>query len=91
MAIACAAFGAAVRPERKVPEVQPGQVKVPTAARFFVNEITVPTMAQPRVPIDALLLQIENHVRLEQSAAESFLLAPTSALLHSKTISPFVN
>ena len=91
MAIACAAFGAAVRPEQKVLEVQPEQVKASAPARFFINEITVPTMAQPRVPIEALLLQIESHVRLEQAAAESFLSAPTSALLHSKTISPFVN
>ena len=93
MAIACVAFGAAVRPERRVPEVQPEQTKAPALApaRFFINEITVPAMAQPRVPLEALLLQIESHVRLEQAAAESFLSAPTSALLHGRTISPFVN
>jgi hypothetical protein len=44
-----------------------------------------------QVPIEALLLQIESHVRLEQAAAESFLQTPTPALLHSKTISPLVN
>ena len=91
MAIACAAFGAAVQPERRVPEVQPERVKAPAPARFFINEITVPAMAQPRVPLEALLLQIESHVRLEQAAAESFLADPTSALLHGRTISPFVN
>jgi len=91
MAIACAAFGAAVRPERKVPEVQAETVKALAPARFFVDGITVPAATQPRVPIEALLLQIESHVRLEQAAAESFLSAPTSALLHSRTISPFVN
>jgi hypothetical protein len=37
------------------------------------------------------LLQIENHVRMEQAAAESFLASPTNAQLHSKTTSPFVN
>jgi len=36
-------------------------------------------------------MQIENHVRLEQAAAESFVEFPTQALLHSKTTSPFVN
>ena len=91
MAIACAAFGAAVRPEQRVLEVQPETVKAPAPARFFVDGITIPAHPQPRVPIEALLLQIESHVRLEQAAAESFLSAPTSALLHGKTISPFVN
>jgi hypothetical protein len=91
MAIACAAFGAAVRPAQNVPEVQPEQVKAVAPARFFIDQITVPSAAQPRVPLEALLLQIESHVRLEQAAAESFLSAPTSALLHGRTISPFVN
>jgi hypothetical protein len=49
------------------------------------------TPARPRVPIEALLLQIENHVRLEQAAAESFLQTPTPALLHSRTMSSLVN
>jgi hypothetical protein len=93
MAIACAAFGAAVRPERRVLEAQSEAVKAPAPApaRFFVNQVTVPSLPQGRVPIEALLLQIESHVRLEQAAAESFLAAPTSALLHGRTISPFVN
>ncbi len=93
MAIACAAFGAAVRPARTAREVQPEQVKATALAptHFFINDSSVPTMAQPRVPLEALLLQIESHVRLEQAAAESFLSAPTSALLHGRTISPFVN
>jgi hypothetical protein len=92
VAIACAAFGAAVRPEDAVPEVrsQPGRPALPT--RFFVNDIVVPANGgHVSVPIEALLLQLERHVRLEQAAAESFLAEPTSALLHSKTISPFLN
>lgn len=93
MAIACAAFGAAVRRDEKAPELQMEQVKAaaPAPTRFFIDDIRVPKMATPRVPIEALLLQIENHVRLEQAAAESFLATPTSALLHGRTISPFVN
>jgi hypothetical protein len=47
--------------------------------------------ARDRVPIEALLLQIENHVRLEQAAAECFLQSPTPTLLHSRTISTLVN
>jgi hypothetical protein len=43
------------------------------------------------VPIDVLLLQLERHVRLEQAAAESFLMAPTVENLHSRTSSPLVH
>ena len=87
------AFGAANRPlpgeadaqteTRPVLQTQP--------ARFFVDRATPPVTAYSRVPIEALLLQIERHVRLEQAAAESFLEYPTSALLHSKTTSPLVH
>ena len=93
MAIACAAFGAAVQTAQAAPEVQPEPVKAIALAptHFFITSDSTPAPAQPRVPLEALLLQIENHVRLEQAAAESFLSAPTSALLHGRTISPFVN
>jgi hypothetical protein len=37
------------------------------------------------------LAQLENHVRLEQAAAESYMRAPNAALLHSRTISTLVN
>ena len=59
---------------------------------FSRTVLPVPPAVSPvQVPIEVLLLQIENHVRLEQAAAESFLAFPTQALLHSKTTSPFVN
>jgi hypothetical protein len=67
-------------------------VKAATPARFFSDRAPVPPAVSPvQVPIEVLLLQIENHVRLEQAAAESFLAFPSQALLHSKTSSPFVN
>ncbi len=93
MAVAALAFGAATRPERSASQLEQEQEQaVPVApARFFAGEIAPPLPVRPRVPIEALLLQIENHVRLEQAAAESFLESPTSVLLHSKTASPFVN
>ena len=95
MAIACVAFGAAVHPEKPaetMPEMKAEPVKVAAPARFFINEVSVPTpRGRVSVPIEALLLQLERHVRLEQAAAESFLAQPTSTLLHSKTISPFLN
>ncbi len=93
LAVAALAFGAATRPEPGAraaqPELQPA--KAMPAPRFFTDAVMPPMPSQPRVPIEALLLQIENHVRLEQAAAESFVEFPTPALLHSKTMSPFVN
>jgi hypothetical protein len=47
--------------------------------------------AQELVPVEALLLQIEQHIRLEQAAAESFLHTPTGQSLQSRTTSPLVN
>lgn len=96
MAIAAAAFGAATRPEKRIApaaEMKAEAVKPAVApARFFIDEVSVPLpTGRVSVPIEALLLQLERHVRLEQAAAESFLAQPTSSLLHSKTVSPFLN
>ncbi len=94
LAVAVLAFGAAAGPASPAqPPIQP--VKTDAPAHFFGNYADPaalhPAGATPSVPIEALLLQIENHVRLEQAAAESFLEFPTAAHLHSKTVSPFVN
>jgi hypothetical protein len=90
LAVAALAFGAATRSESSDPATQPEVplVKAVAPARFFSNRVPVPPQ---QVPLEVLLLQIENHIRLEQAAAESFLKVPTHALLHSKTTSPFVN
>jgi len=88
------AFGAAMRSESWNSDVQPELplVKATASARFFSDRVVVPPAVPPlQVPIEVLLLQIENHVRMEQAAAESFLASPTHDLLHSKTTSPFVN
>jgi len=98
LGIAALAFGAATRSASSDSAVQPQLplVKPVAPGRFFSDRAgvtpTVPPVLPPRqVPIEVLLLQIENHVRMEQAAAESFLAFPTHALLHSKTTSPFVN
>ena len=95
LAVSCMAFGAATRTEEEpaaAPAPQPELAKAAALpARFFVEPAVVPVLAASRVPLETLLLQIESHVRLEQAAAESFMAAPTSALLHSRTISPLVN
>jgi hypothetical protein len=80
LAVTCLAFGAATRTERAAePKLEP--VKAVAPSRFFVQQ----------VPLEVLLMQIENHVRLEQAAVESFLQTPTPDLLHSRTMSTFVN
>jgi hypothetical protein len=98
LGIAALAFGAATRSESSDSPVhaQPSLVKPVVPARFFSDRAaampTMPPVIPPQqVPIEVLLLQIENHVRMEQAAAEMFLAFPSQARLHSKTTSPFVN
>ena len=94
--VTAAAFGAATRDSSTAsePESNPKPQPRPTvaAARFFSDGVPGPRpfSIYASVPTSTLLLEIENHVRLEHAAAESFLEAPTSALLHSKTISPLI-
>jgi hypothetical protein len=89
LAVSCLAFGAATREQ---PAAEPEAAKVAVAnARFFSDAPALPVAAFNRIPIEALLLQIENHVRLEHAAAECYLASPNPALLHSKTISTLVN
>ncbi|HUV68302.1 MAG TPA: hypothetical protein VMW15_01485 [Terracidiphilus sp.] len=92
LAVTAMAFVAATRPQSSTPAVQ---AELPAAtvapARFFSDSVAPPIPVQPLVPIEVLLYQIENHVRLEQAAAESFVAFPTQALLHRKTTSSFVN
>lgn len=92
LAVTALAFVAATRPKSSEPVVQPELSAVKMAsARFFSEGAASSIPLPPQVPIEVLLYQIENHVRLEQAAAESFVAFPTQALLHSKTTSPFVN
>ncbi len=92
LAITALAFAAATRPQGPPLKAQPEQPVIkPAPARFF-SEGIIPSIPVPiQVPIEVLLKQIEDHVRLEQAAAESFVAFPNQALLHSKTTSPFVN
>jgi hypothetical protein len=43
------------------------------------------------VPIDVLLQHLEQHIRLEQAAAESYHSSPTVAALHKQTTSPLLH
>ena len=58
--------------------------------RFFMLRPAVRTAPRVRVTADALVLQIERHVRLEHAAAEAFLQFPTFEALHMRTLSPLV-
>ena len=96
LAVASLAFGAATRnvdqtPAAAQPAVLKEAVGAAAQAGFFVDRPVLPAVARKSVPIEALLLQIENHVRLEQAAAECFLQSPNASLLHSRTTSPLVN
>ena len=93
----CAAlFAAATRGER-VEAPRPAEQEAHAPRRFFASAPEPATAAEPApvqrelVPIEALLLRIEQHIRLEQAAAESFLHTPTGQSLHSRTTSPLVN
>jgi hypothetical protein len=55
------------------------------APRFFVDG-----PPRPQVPIEAMLVRVERHIRLEQAAALAFLDSPTPQSLHRPTASPLV-
>jgi hypothetical protein len=84
-------FAAATRNVRDEPQVEtqvdPRLGMAPS--HFFVDDRK--PMSPPPVSIEALLLQIEGHVRLEQAAAEAFQNAPTVEALHMSTTSPLVH
>jgi len=62
------------------------------APKFFDKSIAASwPVARTEVPLDVLLLQIEQHVRLEQAAAESFHQFPTVEALHRQTASPLMH
>lgn len=94
LGVVAVAFLAATRREPSNPVVQPElpAVEAGSPVALFQDRAAAPaTVPSRQVPIEVLLLQIENHVRLEQAAAESFVGFPSHTLLHSKTASTFVN
>lgn len=76
--------------QAEAPALQPERVENLGTPRFFGADAQGPAIRQP-VPVEVLMSQIEQHVRLEQAAAQSFLDVPTRESLHSRTESPFVN
>lgn len=93
LAVTAAAFNAAAPPEASSPEPLPvPEIKnEPARLRFFAVPAKGPSAPHPEVPIEALLLQIDNHVRLEQAAVESFIQQPSVARLYGRTVSTLVH
>ena len=94
VAVCAVLFAAATRDEREAPPLAVQAAREPQ--RFFVAAPARPESAKDAaepelVPVEALLLRIEQHIRLEQAAAESFLNRPTDESLHSRTTSRLVN
>lgn len=87
VAVSAMTFAAATRDPQPEPTRVSADLAAIPPARFFSDAAKVP----PRVPVEALLLEIERHVRLEQAAAESFLLSPTVESLNSRTMSRLVH
>jgi hypothetical protein len=93
LGVTCMAFSAAAGPLEPAakPEPKPEPVMAAVPARFFARGAEIPLTLHAKVPIEVLLLQIENHVRLEQAAAESFIEFPTAAMLHGRTMSQLIH
>jgi hypothetical protein len=64
-------YGASPR-DQKSPEVRPEAPISLGPSQFFAGDLTAPP-SPPAIPLDAVIAQIERHVRLEQAVAESFL------------------
>lgn len=95
VAVSAVSFAAATRDARSG-AATPAKRPALEPQRFFVSAADAvsavePAKAPETVPVEALLLQIEQHIRLEQAAAESFLHTPSGQSLHSRTTSRFVN
>ena len=98
VAVCAVLFAAATRGER-IEASRPAEQPALAPQRFFASAPATAAAGEPAraraeqelVPVEALLLQIEQHIRLEQAAAESFLHTPTGQSLQSRTTSPLVN
>jgi hypothetical protein len=89
LAVSAAAFGAATRQVDAAPPAPRKALPLPPSSFFIDAEAR--RAAPVAAPVDVLLLQLEQHIRLEQAAAEGFLSAPTSESLHGRTASPRAN
>jgi len=94
----CAVLFAAATRDEGLEASRAAEQRATVPQRFFASAPAADALAGPAraraqelVPVEALLLQIEQHIRLEQAAAESFLHTPTGQALQSRTTSPLLN
>jgi len=80
---------------REVETSQKPRLEAPRAIgkpQFFDASVSHPRpVLHATVPLDLLLSQIAQHVRLEQAAAEAFHRYPTVESLHRDTASPLMH
>jgi hypothetical protein len=90
--VSAALFAAATADDRRR-EARPldQRLVAETPQRFFAVGPTLIPPSVGAVPVDVLLLRLEQHIRLEQAAAESFHQFPTPESLHVRTVSPLVH
>lgn len=81
-------FAAATREPRRSDAPAFGAVAARDEERFFMLRPAVPAATAGGFAAEALVLQIERHVRLERAAAEAFLQFPTAEALHMRTLAP---
>lgn len=90
LAVSAAAFGAATRSAGPAAVDAPASTVSAAPSKFFLDaEARRPAPAQ--TPAEVLLIQLEQHIRLEQAAAEGFLERPTAESLHGATSSRWAN
>ena len=80
-------FKAATRERTRAAADAFSPLALPDEQRFFMIRPATPANVS-RVNPDALVLQIERHVRLERAAAEAFLQFPSVEALHMRTLAP---
>jgi hypothetical protein len=85
-------LSAAMRPAETSPVVRKNP-HLNVTRHFFESDMPLSVPGEPAsaVPIDALLLELERHVRLERAVAESFHLSPTPQSLHVHTASQLMH
>ena len=76
--------------DEKRPEIRPDAPLSLGSSRFFAGDLAAPPQP-PQLPIDAVIAQIERHVRLEQAVAESFLELPAGDRTRVPSSARFVN
>ncbi|MFH1766237.1 MAG: hypothetical protein ABIF09_18795 [Gemmatimonadota bacterium] len=79
-------FSVAMRGRGAEEEPKPPTRAPTSSGHFFLDGVAEP-VGVINVPADALRLQLERHVRLEQQAAEGFLRSPSASSLQAPSAS----